>query len=84
MASSAVRCPNCLDPIPTVYYYKVQHQLSVFFIPIWRTKAKYLWICDRCKWTGFSRPEEQIIREREDTLLRQQSPPLPTLVRFLL
>ncbi|CAI2167981.1 14504_t:CDS:2 [Funneliformis geosporum] len=75
MASPAVRCPNCLDPALTVNLYKVQNQLSLFFIPIWRSKAKYLWICDRCKWTGLSRPEEQV---REETELGQQNPPLPT------
>ncbi|GBC03223.1 hypothetical protein RclHR1_05010023 [Rhizophagus clarus] len=63
MMSSPGRCPNCFTP--TVYHYKVQHQLSIFFIPIWQTKSKYLWICDRCKWTGFSRPEEQEITDTE-------------------
>ncbi|KAF0493798.1 zinc ribbon domain-containing protein [Gigaspora margarita] len=79
LSSSPVRCPSCLDPSPTVFLNKSQNKLSVFFIPVWWFKPKYLWICERCKWTGSTRPNDEQVRQREEAeLTLRQRQPLPT------
>ncbi|CAG8612871.1 6685_t:CDS:2, partial [Scutellospora calospora] len=77
--SLPARCPHCLDPSSTVFLHKYQNKLSVFFIPVWWFKAKFLWICERCKWTGNTRPDDEQVRQREKAeLTLRQRQPLPT------
>ncbi|CAG8620037.1 7357_t:CDS:2, partial [Acaulospora morrowiae] len=78
LPSLPARCPNCFDPSPTVYQYKHQNKLEIFFIPVWWFKPKLYWVCERCKWRGTTRPEEEQIRRLEEAELKRQREPLPT------
>ncbi|CAG8565611.1 8010_t:CDS:2 [Diversispora eburnea] len=78
LRTSPTRCPNCLDPSPTVYQYKKQNRLSIFFIPVWWFKSEDIWHCEKCNWDGRARPEEDQIRRSEETEMVQQLGPLPT------
>lgn len=65
-------CPSC--GLAQVYLQRVDHYLSLFFIPIIRVKkGDPVPVCNRCRASGYDRPgTEQVPASHESTRMCNQ------------